>query len=107
MAAVSYEDADAWLLGVIPCTLAAMLCAASAAMYVFMLRRRQTVLAVTPFWPFVLAAALSALFSLFFLGAGIAAMDSDRENIFFGLPFLVCLYAAVALSALVYRENQA
>lgn len=104
VAAGTSQDSDTWLMNVIAHTLAAVTCAAAAAMCLFLLRR-QTVPAVTPSWPFFLSAVVAGLSALAYLGVAIVSLDSDYENIFLNLPLIIGVYIAVSLAALVYREN--
>lgn len=104
VAAGASQEQDTWLVSVIPHALAAVTCAASAAMCLFLLRR-QTVPAVIPSWPFFLSAAVAGLSALAYLGVAVVSLDSDSDNIFFNLPLMIGVYIAVSLSALVYRDE--
>lgn len=103
VAASNFQEQDTWLMSVIPHTLAAVICAASAAMSLLLLRQ-PTVRAVTPSWPFFLLAAVAGFVALAYLGVAVTSLDSGRENIFFTLPLMIGLYVTVSLSALVYRD---
>jgi hypothetical protein len=106
VAAGAFQEQDVWLMSVIPHVLATVTCAASAAMRLFFLRR-QTVPAVTPSWPFFLSAAIAIWVALAYLGVAVVSLESDYENIFFNLPLMIGVYAAVSLSALVYWDEPA
>lgn len=105
VAAGDFQEQDAWLMSVIPHILAAVTCAASAAMSLLLLRQ-PTIRAVTPSWLLFLSAAVAGLVALAYLGVAVTSQDSDRENIFFTLPLMIGLYAIVSLSALVYRDER-